>query len=164
MSGVWFPDCSKLAINQNNNNDVINCWNYVIVIFKCCCVSLVKFSYWSKFYVNKITGSGVMTFSFIRDWPEILKLVMPPSEFFTISGDLGELWVPNLTRMSLMKKYWMLQNSGGRGEGTNQYFHANPIYIISSFHQQFFREVYVVLKKKYLLTAFKSCSTCFCMN
>ena len=29
-------------------------------------VSLVKFSYWSKFHVNIITGSGVMTISFYK--------------------------------------------------------------------------------------------------
>ena len=50
-------------------------------------------------------------FSFIRDWPEIWKSEMPTSEFFQISGDCGELWVPNLARMSLIECYWMLQNS-----------------------------------------------------
>ena len=46
-------------------------------------------------------------FSFIRDWPEIRKLEIPPSEFCPKSGD----WVPNLARMSLIECYWMLQNS-----------------------------------------------------
>ena len=32
-----------------------------------CFVSLVRFNYWSKFYANIITGSGVMQFIFIRD-------------------------------------------------------------------------------------------------
>ena len=36
-----------------------------------CFVSLVKFTYWSKFHVNIITGSEVMTNFFLRDWPEI---------------------------------------------------------------------------------------------
>ena len=31
-----------------------------------CFVSLIKFSYWSKFYVNIITGSGVMTIFFYK--------------------------------------------------------------------------------------------------
>ena len=53
-SGFPLPDCSKLTINWNNDNDVIvNCFS--------CRASLVKLSYWSKFYVNIITGSGVMT-------------------------------------------------------------------------------------------------------
>ena len=50
-------------------------------------------------------------FSFIRDWPEIRKSEIPPSEFCPISGDWGKLWIPNLARMSLIECYWMLQNS-----------------------------------------------------
>ena len=41
-------------------------------------------------------------FSFIRDWPEIWKSEIPPSEFFSISKDWGELEIPNLV--------WMLLN------------------------------------------------------
>ena len=33
----------------------------IVKIFWRCCVYLVKFSYWSKFHVNVITGSGVVT-------------------------------------------------------------------------------------------------------
>ena len=50
-------------------------------------------------------------FSFIRDWPEIRKLEIPPSEFYPISGDWGELWIPNLAHMSLIECHWMLHNS-----------------------------------------------------
>ena len=50
-------------------------------------------------------------FSFMRDWPEIRKSEIPPSEFCPISGDWGELWIPNLARMSLTECYWMLQTS-----------------------------------------------------
>ena len=75
-----------------------------------CFVSFVKFSYWSKFHVNIINGSGIMTISFIRDWPEIRKSEIPPSEFFPISEDWGGLWMPNLARMSVIECYWMLQN------------------------------------------------------
>ena len=50
-------------------------------------------------------------FPFIRDWPEIRKSEIPPSEFCPISGDWGELWIPNLAQMSLIKCYWMLQNA-----------------------------------------------------
>ena len=50
-------------------------------------------------------------FSFKRDWPEIWKSEIPPSEFFTISGDWGELWIPNLGRIYLIECYWMPQNS-----------------------------------------------------
>ena len=50
-------------------------------------------------------------FSFIRDWPEIRKSEIPPSEFCSISEDWGKVWVQNLARMSLIEFYWMLQNS-----------------------------------------------------
>ena len=49
--------------------------------------------------------------SFIRDWPEIRKSEIPPSEFCPISGDWSKLWIPDLAWMSLIKCYWMLQNS-----------------------------------------------------
>ena len=39
-------------------------------------------------------------FSFIRDWQENRKWEIPSSEFCPISGDWGELWIPNLARMS----------------------------------------------------------------
>ena len=45
-------------------------------------------------------------FSFIRDWPEILKSEIPTSNFCPISGDWGKLWTPNLARMSLIEFYW----------------------------------------------------------
>ena len=34
---------------------------FIVNLFWRCCVSLIKFSYWSKFHVNIITGSRVMT-------------------------------------------------------------------------------------------------------
>ena len=50
-------------------------------------------------------------FSFIRDWPEIRKSEIPPSEFCPISEDWGKLGIPNLARMSLIKSCLMLQNA-----------------------------------------------------
>ena len=50
-------------------------------------------------------------FSFIRDWPEIRKSEIPPSEFCPISGDWGKLWIPNKAWISLIECYWILQNS-----------------------------------------------------
>ena len=32
-------------------------------------VSLVKFSHWSKFQIEVITGSGIIAIFFIKDWP-----------------------------------------------------------------------------------------------
>ena len=106
------PDCSKLAINRKNGNDIKICWHDVIVkFFLTLFVCLLKFSYWYKFHLDIITSSGVMTIYFVRDWPEIQKLKIPPSEFCPISGDWGMLEIPNLVGMFLMKCYWMLQNA-----------------------------------------------------
>ena len=68
-----------------------------------------------------VTGPSLMSISslvlelwqlsFVRDWPEIRKSEIPPSEFCPISGDWDKLWIPNLARMSLIECYWMLQNS-----------------------------------------------------
>ena len=49
-------------------------------------------------------------FPFIRDWREIRKLEIPLSQFCPISGDWGELGIPNLAWTSLIKCCKMLQN------------------------------------------------------
>ena len=111
MSGIGPPDCSKLVKNPKNDNDVTIFRHDVIVkFFWRFYVSLVNFSYWSKFYVNIITGSGIITI-FSYNWPEIRKWEIPSSEFCPISGDWSKLWIPHLARMSPIKYYWMLQNS-----------------------------------------------------
>ena len=75
-------------------------------------IFLVKFSYLSKFHVNIITVSGVMTIYFYKRLTRNSEIgnttiwVLCP-----ISGDWGELEIPNLTRMFLIKCYWMLQNA-----------------------------------------------------
>ena len=38
----------------------------LLIVFWRCFVSLIKFSYWSKFHVNIITGSGVVTIFFYK--------------------------------------------------------------------------------------------------
>ena len=66
-SGIRLPDCSKLTLISKHRNDVTTFWHDVIVkFFWRSFVSLVKFSHWFKFYVNIITGSGVMTISFYK--------------------------------------------------------------------------------------------------
>ena len=112
MSRIRLPDCSRLGLKWKNDNDITNCWHDIIVKFSWrFFVSLVKFSYRSKFHLYIITGSGVMTIFFIKDWPEIRKLEIPLSEFCPISRDWGKLEIPNLARMSLIQCYRMLQNA-----------------------------------------------------
>ena len=64
-------DCSKFVKNLKNNNDVTIFQHDVnFKSFWRCFVSLVKFSYWFKFHVNIMTGSGIMRDGFT--WkPEI---------------------------------------------------------------------------------------------
>ena len=113
MSGIWLQDSCKLAINWKKDNEVTISWVDVIVkIFWRCLVSLVKFSYWVKFYVNIKTDSGaIWQFSFIKDWPEIWKSEIPSSEFYPISGDWGKVALAHLAQMFLIKSYWIVQNS-----------------------------------------------------
>ena len=67
MSRIWPLNCSKLAKNPKNDNDItISRHDVIVKIFWCGFVSLVKFSYWSKFHVNIITGSGIMTIFFYK--------------------------------------------------------------------------------------------------
>ena len=67
MSGIRPPDCSKLARNPKKDNDVtLFRHDFNVKIFWLCFVSLVKFSYWSKFHVNIITGSGIRTILFYK--------------------------------------------------------------------------------------------------
>ena len=46
---------------KNDNDDIISRNDVIVNFFGRYRVSLVRFSYWFKFHVNIITGSGVMT-------------------------------------------------------------------------------------------------------
>ena len=89
MSGIRPPDCSKLTKNTKNDNDVTIFRHDVNVKFFCSWfVSLVNFSCWSKFHVNIITGSGIMTISFYKG--------------LTKTAEIGNIpvWVlPNIWRL-----------------------------------------------------------------
>ena len=80
-------------------------------IFDVFVFSLVKFSYWSKFHVSVITGSGVITIFFYKGLTRNPESDVPPPVFCPISGDCGKLGIPNLARMSLMKCYLMPKNA-----------------------------------------------------
>ena len=112
MSGIRPRDCSKLAKNLKRDNDVTIFWHDVNVRFFDVLLFVLS---------RLVTGPSFMSISslvlelwqyyFIRDWPEIWKLEIPPSAFCSISGDWIELWIPHLSRMSLIECYWILQNS-----------------------------------------------------
>ena len=112
VSKIGPPDCSKLAKNPRNDNEVI--------IFRQTSTSNF-FDVLLFLLSNLVTGPSFMSISslvlelwqfyFTRDWPEIRKSKIPPFEFCPISGDWDKLWIPNLVWVSLIERYWMLQNS-----------------------------------------------------
>ena len=72
-------------------------------------ISLVKFSYWYKFHVSMITGSGVMTIYFYKG------LTRNPEIGNTPVWVLHNIWRLKRVRntkfwTSLIRLYWMLQN------------------------------------------------------
>ena len=111
MSGIRPPDCSKLAKNPKNDNDVIIFRHDVNVNFFDVLFLLSSLVTGPSFMPISSLVLKLWQFSFIKDWPEIRKSEIPPSGFCPISGDGGKLGIPNLTRTSLMKFYWMLQNA-----------------------------------------------------
>ena len=68
MLGIQPRDCSKLVKNQKMTTtsqfpDMTSMSTFFDVVFF---FFLVKFSCWSKFHVNTITGSAIMTFLFYK--------------------------------------------------------------------------------------------------
>ena len=80
-------------------------------IFWRCSVFLVKLSYWSKFQINIISGSGVTTASFYKGLIRNPEIRNTPVKFWPIFGDWSKLGIPNLALRSLIKCYWMLKNT-----------------------------------------------------
>ena len=93
MSGIRPPDSSKLVKHLKNDNDVTIYRHHVSVkFFWRCFVSLVRFSYWSKFHVNITTGTGVMAIYFYKG--------------LTRSPEIGNtpIWVlPNIWRLGQVR-------------------------------------------------------------
>ena len=66
-SRIRHSHCSKLTVNWKNENDVTISDMTSYVEFWRRFVSHVKFSYWSMFHVNTITGSGVIKISIYKE-------------------------------------------------------------------------------------------------
>ena len=90
--------------------------------FSCCFVSLVKFSYWSKFRLNITLVLEFWQFTFIWDWPEIQKSEIPPSEFCPISRDWDELGIPNLAKISLIMSRMLLNVAKYQGYSSYRFW------------------------------------------
>ena len=92
VSGIQPLDRSKLTKNPKNNNDVTIFWHDVIVrFFWSFFVTLVKFSYWSRFHVNIITGSGIMTISFCKGLTKNPEIGNTPVWVFPNIWTLGQI-------------------------------------------------------------------------
>ena len=91
---IQLPDCSKLAINRKNDIDITIFSHDAIVNFIWCCrVSFVKFSYWSRFHVNIIIDSRVLTIFLYKGFTRNQEIGNTPPEFCPISGDFYHFWV-----------------------------------------------------------------------
>ena len=101
-SGIWLLDCSILAINWKNDNDVTI---DVAVIF------LSSLIFGSSFMPISLLVLELWQFSYTKDWAETPKSQLTLCEFCLIPGDWGKLQMSNLTRMCLVKSYWILKNT-----------------------------------------------------
>ena len=131
MSGIRPPDCSKLAKNPKNDNDVTIFRHDVNVkFFWRCFVSLVKFSYWSKFHVNIITGSGIITIFFYKGLtrnPEIRNtLVWVLSDILWLDRIMDTNFGTNVSKMVLnavkiqsysFYRFWVIKGKPTGKEG-----------------------------------------------
>ena len=101
-----WPKIWKMAMASQFSDMTLSSNFFDVVLF------LLSSSYWSKFHVNIITGSGIITIFFYKRLTRNTEIGnTPASEFCTVSGDWCKLWIPNLARMSLIKYYCILQNS-----------------------------------------------------
>ena len=102
---ITFAD-SKLAKNPKNDNDVTVFWHDVVVNFFDVILFLLSILVTDPNFMSISTlALELWQFSFIRDWPEIWKSEISPSEFCPISGDWSTLWIPNLAQMCLIECY-----------------------------------------------------------
>ena len=111
-SGIRLLDCSKLSINRENDNDATTCLHNVIVkLFWRCLFRLSSLLTGLSFMLISSLILELWQFTLIRDWPKTRKSEIPRSEFCSISGDWGELKIPQFVQMFLMKFYLVLQNA-----------------------------------------------------
>ena len=104
-----WPQIEKVSMKSQFSNMALS-W----IFFWRCFVSLVKFSYWSKFQVNIITGSGIMTISLYKGLnrnPEIANTpvwVLP--NIWRLEPVTNTKVGKNVSNKNLLC-YWMLQNT-----------------------------------------------------
>ena len=145
MSGIRPPDCSKLARNPKNDNDVTIFRHDVNVkFFWRCVVFLVKFSYCSKVHVNIITGSWITTIFFYKGLtrnPEIGNtLVWVLSNIWRLGRVMGTKFGTNVCNRMLLNsakfqdysvyRSWVTK---GKPTGGNQAVTSQNMKLVWSF-------------------------------
>ena len=92
----------------------LSTWRHRQFFCCCCCchscVSLAKVSHWSRIHVNIITSSRVMKFFLYDGLTRNPQTRNFPVWVLPNIWRLGKSATPDLTGMSLMKSYLMLQN------------------------------------------------------
>ena len=84
-----------------------HCQFFVTLFF-----SLVNFSYWAKFHVNIITGSGIITIYFYKELTRNPEIRNTPVWLLSNIWRLGRVWNTKFGMdLSLIKFYLMLQNA-----------------------------------------------------
>ena len=102
-STICLSDHSELAIHQKTKNDVTIFWHCIIVRFSWrCFVSFVKFNYWSKFPLNIITRSGVMTIYFYKGLTRNPEITDTPVWILPNIWRMGRVPVPNSDGLNKM--------------------------------------------------------------
>ena len=134
MSWIQPPDCSKLAKHLKNDNDVkIFRHDVNAKFFWPCFVFLVKFSYWSKFHVNIITGSGIMTVFFYKGLNRNLEIGNAHVWVFPNIWRLGQvidtIFGKNVSNRMLLNaaklqgysfyRFWVIKGKPTQGGGLN---------------------------------------------
>ena len=113
--GFWivinWSQIGKMAMLQlfDMTSSSIFFWRYI--------VCLANFSYWSKFHVNIITGSGIMTIFFYKGLTRNPEIGNTPVWVLRAIWRMGPVtnikFGTNVSNKmtSLIKCYWMLQNA-----------------------------------------------------
>ena len=103
MFGIRLLDCSKLAINRKNDNDVTTSRKF-IKLFSPYSISLVKLSCWPKFHVNIMTG--VTKFFSYKGLTRNLEIVNTPLWVLSSILRLGQVrdteFGPNVSNKMLL--------------------------------------------------------------
>ena len=90
-SGIWFLDCSKLAINRKNGNNVTISSIKPSLFFWGCHTPLVKFSYCDNFHIYVITGSRVMIIFLYKEFTRNLEIGNKPAWVLPNIWQLGRV-------------------------------------------------------------------------